>query len=539
MKKSILLSALIAFTFCSLAQQCSNCKQIPKVARYDLDIQVPQPKLQGQQTVGWLEWTRLFEIIGKINAALKQSAGNCIIFTQPNDARLSSESFTTKDGIEVPPLTEESDQLKVGLYYTNLPPAGDVSRFGDYITTGYVRAQGNAFIMQIEIQTACERKVVAKATVLFDSLKNSDMTLAVANQAAAQLSPLSEKIKKYELDERQKDRTQSLFKMEGDPIKITPLKTTLKAGESTDFTIELKDCDNVPLHGREILFTETEYGGLKIFGTMGGTVTPAKVVTDANGKATARFTLKAGAKEAIINAHSPGNDVKGCSSMFTGDASINIRKTYSGHVTFTYSSSGICNTESTGGCLKSTLNSNHDMGITYKAVFYDDGSKQDKSVQFSTEEETSLVPRTMETASYAQRKFQISQGEIVCESVGKGDRTVQKIQSVSEGKLKSGNFSFSFGDAGSGSVSVDMVFTATTASSFEQTHLQSSKGSIIEDIGWQFSAMEGFDKDFVFKKESAGGKIKYTVSGTRTFTANSACGGQSTSETIKAVVVEE
>lgn len=520
------------------AQQCGNCKQTTKVATYDLDIQVPQPELKGKQTVGWLEWTRLYEISGKIKFALNQNTGNCIMFIQPNDARLSSESFTTKDGIEVPPLKEESDQLKVGLYYTNLPPAGDVSRFGNYITTGYVKPQGDAFVMHIEIQTACERKVVAQATVPFDSLKNSEMTANVANQAAAQLSPLSEKIKKLELEERQKNKNLSLYKMEGEPMKLTPVKTTLKAGESTDFTIELKDCDNVPLQGREILFTETEFEGLKVFGTIGGIVSPAKVVTDANGKATARFTLKPGAKEAIINAHSPGNDVKGCSSMFTGDAAINIRRTYSGHVTFNYSSSGICNTEITSGCLKSTLNSNHDMGIIYKVAFYDDGSKQGKSVHFSSDEETSLVPRTMETGSYNVRKFQTSQGEIVCESVGKGERTIQKIQSISSGKLKSGNFSFSFG-TGSGAISLDMVYTTTTAGSFEQTHLPSSKGSSKEDISWQFSVIEGFDKDFTFKKENAGGKIKYTVSGTRTFTANSECGGQSTSETIKAVVYEE
>lgn len=521
------------------AQQCGNCKQTTKVATYDLDIQVPQPELKGKQTVRWLEWTRLYEISGKIKFALNQNTGSCLMFTQPNDAKLSSESFTTKDGVEVPPLKEESDQLKVGLYYTNLPPAGDVSRFGDYITTGYVKPQGGAFVMHIEIQTACERKVVAQATVPFDSLKNSEMTANVANQAAAQLSPLSEKIKKLELEERQKNKKLSLYKMEGVPMKLTPVKTTLKAGESTDFTIELKDCDNVPLQGREILFTETEFEGLKVFGTIGGIVSPAKVVTDANGKATARFTLKPGAKEAIINAHSPGNDVKGCSSMFTGDAAINIRKTYSGHITFTYSSSSSCRTESTGGCLKSTANGIFDMGMKYNAAFYDDSPKQDKGVNYSSDEETSLVPKIMETGSYNYRKFDMSVGEIVCESVGKGDRTVQKIQSVSEGKLKYASLGFSFGAEASASLSLNLIFTANTTSSFEQTLLPSAKNSGTEDISWQFSVIEGIDKDFTFKKENAGGKIKYTVSGTRTFTANSACGGNSTAETIKAVIYEE
>lgn len=521
--------AIITFVALTLklpAQQCGNCKLTPKLTTFDFDIQVPKPNVADSTDQLWPEWKNLFILAGSVATNLKKNSGNCITFTMP-------------------PSTDTGDvQLaSVGGTFTNLPSnpniSSNLSDYGDYLLTGTIKKAGDACQLHVEVQSSCNRKVVASANVSFPLSSVAGNVNNIAQQAASQLSSLIDKIKKFELEERQKNKSLSLFKIEGEPMKLTPVKTTLKGGESTDFTIELKDCDNVPLQGREILFTETEFEGLKVYGTIGGTVTPAKVVTDANGKATARFTLKAGSKEAIINAHSPGNDVKGCSSMFTGDAAINIRRTYSGHVTFTYSSSGICNTESTSGCLKSTMISNHDMGITYKAAFYDDGSKQDKSVHFSGEEETSLVPRIMETGSYNARKFQVSVGEIVCESVSKGQRTVQKIQSVSEGKLRSGNFSFSFGDAGSGSVSVDMSFTANTTSSFEQTHLPSAKNSGVDRFDWQFSAIEGFDKNFTFKKETAGGKIKYTVSGTRTFTSGSACGGISTTETIKAVVYEE
>lgn len=521
------------------AQQCSNCKQTTKVATYDLDIQVPQPELKGKQTVGWLEWTRLYEISGKIKFALKQNAGNCIMFIQPNDARLSSESFTTKDGTEVPPLKEESDQLKVGLYYTNLPPIGDVSRFGDYITTGYVKSEGDAFVMHIEIQTACERKVIAQATVPFDSLKNSEMTANVATQAAAQLSPLSEKIKKIELEERQKNKSLSLYKMEGEPMKLTPVKTTLKARESTDFTIELKDCDNVPLQGREILFTETEFGGLKVYGTMGGTVTPVKVVTDANGKATARFTLKAGAKEAIINAHSPGNNVKGCSSILFGSIPLNIRYTYSGHVKYTFSSQSRCNDQSQSDCSLETVKNEEMREINYRASFYSTEEKTENSIILTgnnNEADPLEIPEVLEGGSYNFTKFYMTDHVITCESAQKGFHTIHKAISNVDGKLNHGKISFMLPENDfEGDFELYMDFDTEEKYSASITLQPNNSGMDKGKDTHSFIFRDYADKSFTFKAEPYNGKVRYTLSGSRTTTIP--CG--SNTETIKAVIIRE
>lgn len=152
---------------------------------------MPQPELKGEKTEGWLEWLQLFWFGKHANAQLFQQNKSCITFTQP----LSSNSKPIFDnlGNEIPTLVEE-EILKVGQTYTNLPPAGDVSRYGSYIITGYVKASGDGYIMHMELQTACSRKKVAAADVPFNKSSSSDYTMGIAQQAVSKLSPLIEKL---------------------------------------------------------------------------------------------------------------------------------------------------------------------------------------------------------------------------------------------------------------------------------------------------------------------------------------------------------
>jgi hypothetical protein len=303
MKKILLASAFVVYTLQCFAQQCGNCKQTPSVANYDLEVQVPKPDVNNLKNNEWLEWLQLFWLSKQANATLFQNNKNCIRFTQPVDAIISSESFTTKDGIEVPPLLEENEMIKVGETYTNLPPSCDVSRFGNYITTGYVKKSGDGYVMHLEIQAACSRKTVAAADVPFQLSASGQNSINIGQQAVAQLSPLIEKIKQFELKERQENKKAALEGGTEDAITIKPKKRILVAGEQTELEITMKDCDGEPLANREIVFTKATLNGMPMSaGTTGGTVTASTVTTDAGGKAKASFKMGSG-KSAIIDAH--------------------------------------------------------------------------------------------------------------------------------------------------------------------------------------------------------------------------------------------
>ncbi len=315
MKKILFaVAALIASLSC-LSQQCGNCGQRPSVALYDLDVQVPQPELKGEKTQGWLEWQQLYWMARHLHSALNKNNAACVRFTQP--------------------ASNDDDVLKVGLTYANLPAVNtDVSQYGNYIVTGLINKGGDAYVMHVEIQSACTRKKVASADVPFQSSAESSNTIRIANEAAARLSPLIEKIKKFELDERAENKKFAMAE-NIDLIKITPAKTKLVTGQQTDFTLELKDCDGTALAGREIVFTSDNIGGGNMPGTTGGFVTPSKVITDANGKATANFKMTAiSGNPAIINAHTITQTPQTCAGVLFGDAQIDAMPSYKIVVSF-------------------------------------------------------------------------------------------------------------------------------------------------------------------------------------------------------------
>lgn len=136
--KFIIVSLLLLTWFSGNSQECGNCKLSPSLAQYDLDIQVPQPQLKDEKTQGWLEWLQLFWLSKHANGYLYKNNKNCIRFTQPASTTSGSD-----------------DIMHVGMSYANLPPQGDVSRFGNYLTTGSVRKSGNGYIMCLEVQAAC------------------------------------------------------------------------------------------------------------------------------------------------------------------------------------------------------------------------------------------------------------------------------------------------------------------------------------------------------------------------------------------------
>jgi hypothetical protein len=362
--------------------------------------------------------------------------------------------------------------------------------------TGTVRRTADACMLHVEILTSCNRKLVAAADVSFQLSSVVGNVSKLAQQAASQLSPLADKIKKFELQERQTDKKLSLYQVSwGEPIKVTPQKKTLKAGESTDFTIELKDCDGVPLQGREILFTETNFKGFKIFGTTGGSVTPAKVVTDANGKATAKFTLKSGANEAVINVHSPGMDVKGCKSMFIGDAAINIRRTYSGTIQYNFDQTQQCVKTFSDKTSNSISRWDHSFKVDYRANFFSDEPGFNGDVDKLIMESGNIIVKQLENKKI---------------TVAKNPPIVQEIKKDESGDLKFGTVRFGF-EANSPFAELNLKFILEGMSSVKETYMPSETAPINEEYLHSVAFFLSMDKNVQYKKSTEGGKIKHII----------------------------
>ena len=479
------------------AQQCGNCRSTPSVALYDLDVQVPQPALNGSDSSGWLEWLQLFWINKHLQSAIFNSNKNCIKFTQPNDAGLSKGSG-------------EEQIIKVGITYTNLPSSGDLSRYGNYIYTGSITGSGYQYQLKIYIQASCSRKTIISIDHPFTISASSQNTIQIAQQVAAQLSTLGEKIEQFELNERKENKSLSLASASwGEPIKITPLKKTLKAGESTSFTIELKDCDGVPLSGRDILFSESSFAGFKIYGTMGGTVSPSKVTTDASGMAKATFTLKPGAKEAVINVHSPGKDVKGCESIFIGNAYINITRIYKGYVKYSFDQTDICNKENHSGVTSSISKWNISFKVDYTSMFH--SKIEDESIS-NDGEGSGLIPDQMDGGSHTNQKTEIKRIQ-----VASNEPVIQVITRNVSGELKDASLRFSF-DMGNPYVEVNLNFLVQGSAMFRQTYLPGSTETINEY--YQHSvAFFSTDPNMKYTKSETSEGIKHVISYLRSVNA--------------------
>ena len=294
------------------AQNCGNCKSKPTVAQYDLDVQVAEPKLNGTDSTGWMEWLQLFWLGRHANNYLFENNKNCIRFV------VGPDQDANKNGVQ--------EVFKLGAAYTHLPHS---SYNEGYLTTGYVKKTGEGYMIHIELQSACKRKTIAFADVPFPLSSVLENSITIGQQAALKLMSLSDKIREFELKERSESKDFLLRTSTGDAIKIVPAKKNLTTGQQTEFTITLLDCDKTPLSGREIEFNEAMLNGTKIKGTIGGSVYPAKVITDAAGLAKATFKMTASpGQPAIINAHSLTRTSIQCADAVTGSEKIDAIPAY-------------------------------------------------------------------------------------------------------------------------------------------------------------------------------------------------------------------
>jgi len=509
-----------------MTQECGPCnKKKPSLAQFDFDVQVAAPNVKDSTQNLWPEWKALFGLAGSVGANLSASNNNCIKFTTP-------PSFDSGDTMLV---------TVGGETFTNLPDnphiSSNLSVYGDYFLSGRVYKSADNIVVEVEVKASCNRKTVATAQVNFPFKNIVGNISTYTKQVASQLSPLIDKINQFEKNERSANSQLSIDHFTSEPIIVTPAKKILKPGESTTVQLLLKDCDGVPLGDREIIFNESGIDGFE--STKGGTISPSVVRTDAQGKATVKFTLNPGAKEAIINAHSIGSDVRGCRSTFTGSAVINIKAVYSGYVKYRVSNASTCKQKGASGCMETTHTSNMIHDIEYTASFYAIGEKSPSlDIYFTTKEITSdgtAIPNALDAGSYHYTKNENTTSIIICESANKGETAVQRIHQVIQGKLSNSGLTVSANESNV-HVGLSMEFETNTKTDYYLTTMGNSTSTSSEKTNWDVLFDSILDKELQFKKSKSGSRTQYTIELTRTINVN--CVSNST-ETLRVVVWEE
>lgn len=525
--KSILVAVFCVCCLYSYGQQCGNCDRRPSIATFDFDIKVPPPAANDTTHELWPEWKALYLLAGMVSSKLGSLNAGCVKLNIPPSFDVGDTSLLSVGGET----------------FTNLPSnpnIGPLNVYGDYFITGTIAGTGTSLNLQVELQASCSRKVVAKASTQFDMRGIVGNLPGIVGQIASQLSPLAQKINDFEKQQRTENNSWAIDYFNAEPIKITPAKKTLKRGETTPVTIELKDCDGTPLAGREIIFTETEFEGFRIEKTIGGVITPSRVMTDDQGKATVQFRLDANAERAIINAHSPGKSVRGCADMFTGTAFLNIQAIYSGYVRYRHKNLSNCSLKDVTGCLEQQYNGILQQAVEYTGVFYQEGEKSEGAdISFSGKEEDDgeeiSVPNCMEGGNFYYRKYDFRKHIIVCVSAAQGQTTIQRIDQTSSGGLLYGSGQISIDDTFA-RVTISLQFKTSTKTDVEQTILGSSSNTSEETSSWDIAFDSFFEKGFKATVQKIGNRRKYTIDYTRKF--NPGCNLDSVEE-LKVVVWEE
>jgi hypothetical protein len=68
---------IIVCCYSSDAQDCGNCKTVPKLATFDFDVKVPSPNATDKTANLWPEWKNLFMIAQSVSSHLKRNEGKC------------------------------------------------------------------------------------------------------------------------------------------------------------------------------------------------------------------------------------------------------------------------------------------------------------------------------------------------------------------------------------------------------------------------------------------------------------------------------
>ncbi|MDZ7632968.1 MAG: hypothetical protein U5L72_00400 [Bacteroidales bacterium] len=313
MKSTMLLVLITGLRITLFAQPCDECSY-PRVALYDCLVSTVRPDDPGAITA----WQTLYWPAAAARGDIRSNdpEKNCIVWM---------------DGAMINANELQNGKFKFGSEFSNLPPPGAISS-ADYIITSKVESRGSNYVFFLILETAESREIVKTVEIEFNA--TVDGADNAGKQAARQLMPLFETIRKFEIDKRNSDLNvaiRNLWRKDtSDDIIVKPKKLLVKTGESVDVEITMIDCDGVPLANRRILFNDTTVQlkpntpEMPFKGTRGGEITPRVATTDEAGKVTVQF--KAGNKAGLgqIVAWFPHQKPWGRADAFMGSAIVQI-----------------------------------------------------------------------------------------------------------------------------------------------------------------------------------------------------------------------
>ena len=307
MKRPLILFIVILLA-CShpAVPQGWECQDCPKrnVALFDLDVMIENPIKDNQTYSGnrqYQDWVELFMVAGGVHQVLfnEDPGKECLVYYDGQMAMLGSI---------------DENNYTHGNNTPSLPgPAGSLAGV-DYLITGSVSGEmyNNSTIITVIVQASGTGETVATAVGSYNYAASG---LQNGKNVAQQLVPLMEKIRDFEKKKRDEvDMVAIGPDGKGATLKMTPAKDKVETGKSVDFTVELIDCDGVPIKNKELRLTPA-----------GGKFEPEQLTTDSDGKATAEFTAE----------NTPGGFIQGFEFDFTfpysnekntsgGDANITI-----------------------------------------------------------------------------------------------------------------------------------------------------------------------------------------------------------------------
>lgn len=266
----------VIFTVLLLAQinpaytQGWECQACPErsVALFDLDVRVENPVKDDSSYSGnrkYQDWVELFMVAGGIHH---------VMFNED----LSKECLDYYDGQMAMLGSVDENNYTVGNNSPSLPgPAGSMDGV-DYLISGSVTGEmyGNSTVITIIVQASGTGETVASAVGTYDY---SVSGLQNGKNAAQQLIPLMGKIRDFEKKKRDEvDMVAIGPDGKGATLRLTPKKDKVEAGKSVDFTVELIDCDGVPIKDKSVRLTPG-----------GGSFDPEELTTDSDGKAYTKF----------------------------------------------------------------------------------------------------------------------------------------------------------------------------------------------------------------------------------------------------------
>ncbi len=308
----IILALLIIPLFLTqnvFAQYCDECSR-PNVAVYDFDLQIARPQTDSL-IIKWLDlfWPGIFA-----TSALR-------------DIETKSDCITWFDGAILNAKAMEGVILVFGPEYLNLPPDGPINS-SDYILSGFTREKNGHYESTLTLEASYSREMVKSVSIEYENTP-SNMS-EVGKDLAVKFGSIWDVIKDFERFKRDTDNEvaiRDLWTRNSNPeIMLTPEKQKVEPNESIDIELEMIDCDGVPLDNRQIFFADTTIMGMEFTGTIGGVIDPPIVYTDANGKATVKFTAGNSLGIANISAFFPHKRPYGAPDGFLENTTVVIGK---------------------------------------------------------------------------------------------------------------------------------------------------------------------------------------------------------------------